>query len=222
MLAVAASVAATFQGYALISNGINETMPLSNNSLQFSDYLQLASIITYIHIGAQYFKGINHIFNIYTINNVEDVLSVTILYLSIISILIVIVLFAMSTLFGKYVIEKIYFAYFAIVILLSSLYKCRYDMVGLLYENNSSRYFLIPSIMLVWLIVLMLKDNKLKYASIVLITSMIITARYDFVRKPLNDYNWPACIGKAKVDPNFKIPINPPGWSVNMRCDVPN
>lgn len=217
LLTVAACATASLQAYALLKFGVNGPERVSGTNLQFIDYLSAISVIIFGHVIVPYLVAINSVFNF------ERILaSSSLFYTSVVSIALVVALILSSLFRGKYLVEKTVFAYFGTVILVSTLYKWRNALNGLFSFEGNDRYFFIPGIMLSWLLVLMIKDRIAKYAAVALLSLLIVSSMFYYRRTPLNDYNWPYWINKAKVDVQTIIPINPAGWSINMRCDEPN
>lgn len=217
-LTAAAFGAASFQAWALMKYGINAPVVRSKTDFQFMDYVHIISIITFLQIGTPYLRGVNNIFHLMR----DNTFSTSLLFISTISLLVITLLYTISISRKKYVVEKRMITYFGLVILLASYYKLRVTIDALGYLGSGHRYLFIPSIMLSWLIVLMFKDGIIKYIAAVLISLLLITAIYDYRRAPLIDYNWSLWVSKARFDSQTRIPINPPGWSINMRCDEPH
>lgn len=215
LLTAAACAVASVQAYALLIHGINEP-GISAASLKFIDFVTATPVITFIHVLAPYLRAINSVFHF------ENSISASLFYASVSSVALIASL-VLSSLFRKnYVVEKYVFVYFGTVILLAGFYKCRNILHELLYFENGDRYFFIPAIMLSWVLVLMITGRFARYAAVALVSMLLLSSMFYYRRAPLIDYNWPYWISKAKVDSQIIIPINPPGWSINLRCDGTN
>lgn len=102
----------------------------------------------------------------------------------------------------------------SLVMLLITIFKFRNYLQILIPPLNGVRYFYIPSVMLIWSLINLLRERT-KWIVILLTMIMFASFTSGFRSKPLEDYRWASystIIGKEDV----LIPINPKGWNVHL------
>ena len=111
------------------------------------------------------------------------------------------------------------FLIFGIVIALSTLYKFRGVPWILAYSaNNGERYFYIPYVMVMWSLAICLSSQNLIKRQIVfgLLLLILVTSLSHFRSKAFVDYHWKQCSKQIGSGNPILIPINPPGWFIEL------
>ncbi len=213
-LMIAAFATSVLQAYALSISNIPTPGDISELPHDFSGNLSLLSVVLFMHLFFPFIYIIDHFYHALFI----DMAFTPLVTISSITLILAVSVFIYSLVRGDYKFEKIAIAYFGAIVLAASLYKIRGMMLDLLQDKAANRYFFIPSIMLCWLLVLLLKDKLLRYVSMILIVFLISSAAVDFRRKPFDNLNWPLWANKIGSVPQLTIPINPTGFYIDTGC----
>jgi hypothetical protein len=127
--------------------------------------------------------------------------------------------FALSALVRNgYRFGKLTCVYFCLVIVVVGLFRSGADIRQLLNFYNGGRYFFLPVILIAWFLVTTLKDRLLRVPALILLCLLLLSAATGYKRVPLVNYNWPYWAGRVVSGDATRIPINPPGWFIEMKC----
>ncbi len=213
-LIVIAVVTAFIQAFALSVYGLHMRGSITSSTSGLGEKFLLILDSIFLHIFSLYGLGIGHLAPTAFTNISFQAMTI----LSSILLIITAIIVMYSFFKGNYKFEKAAIYYFGMIVLIAGLYKSRNNLFTLLNNQSENRYFFIPNIMLCWLFMLMLKEKLLKFVAAVLIVLLLFSTAVDFIREPLVDYNWPFWANKIHTTPNLQIPINPPGWVIDMSC----
>ncbi len=114
----------------------------------------------------------------------------------------------------------IVFTYVQLAILLATFYKFRPYPEALIPPGNGPRYFYVPYVMAAWSLIICLAPGRTRNRLIIglllaaMVTSSLISK---FHSKPFRDYDWSRFSGFIGKADNLTIPINPPGWEINIQ-----
>jgi hypothetical protein len=111
------------------------------------------------------------------------------------------------------------FLIFGIVIALSTLYKFRgFPEIVAYSDSNGERYFYIPYVMVMWSLAICLSSpNLIKWRIVVgLLLLILISSSHHFQSQAFVDYHWKEYSKKIESGGHIRIPINPPGWYIDL------
>lgn len=109
--------------------------------------------------------------------------------------------------------SEVYLCIAAFIFCAASIYRFKSMLPMFLIPKELSRYFFPPQIILIWLLVVSLKTNKLQqYLSLALLIAILTSVSVSFSSKPLADYHWIAHVEEIVPGQPVSIPTNPPGW----------
>ena len=83
---------------------------------------------------------------------------------------------------------------------------------------NGDRYFFVPHVLMMWSLVIFisgLTDWKRVIPAAALAIAVIGNIN-DFVSTPMIDFHWPNYVQPLRERKEVHIPINPPGWSIDL------
>ncbi|MFT3780988.1 MAG: hypothetical protein QM790_03165 [Nibricoccus sp.] len=101
----------------------------------------------------------------------------------------------------------------AFVYIAASLFRFKAMLPMFLSPEGLSRYFYVPQILLVWLLIARMRDRTWRSAiSAVLLAALAASTFSLFRATPLIDYRWSEEVRSLKPDQPAAIPINPKGW----------
>lgn len=116
---------------------------------------------------------------------------------------------------------KFLFIYFAAIMVFAAFYRNRglaSTMLDQLTFTASDRYFYIPKVMFIWLLLLLPKKTWLGPLALIFLLSVTATTVQNFRREPWMDLNWKYWVHQIAVKQQLKIPINPVGWNIDLVC----
>jgi hypothetical protein len=111
------------------------------------------------------------------------------------------------------------FLFFGLSVALSLFYRVRSCPEIIAYDSmNAERYFYIPYVMTIWSLIICLDSPKLfKRIAISGLLLLILNASSNQFRTiPFVDYKWKEYSEKIKTGEPVRIPINPPGWFIDL------
>lgn len=111
------------------------------------------------------------------------------------------------------------FLIFGIAAVLSLFYMVRTCPELIAYDTmNAERCFYIPYVMIMWSLITYLNSQKLLKRSIAaaLLLLILATSSNHFRSAPFVDYKWKEYSEKIKIGEPVSIPINPPGWFIDL------
>jgi hypothetical protein len=111
------------------------------------------------------------------------------------------------------------FLIFGIAIVLSTLYRFRGFPEKLAYSTiDGERYFYIPYVMVMWSLVINLNSpNLIKWRIVFgLLLLILVSSSSYFKSHAFVDYHWKEYSKKIENGANIRIPINPPGWFIDL------
>jgi hypothetical protein len=114
--------------------------------------------------------------------------------------------------------ERAALALFLAATLFGPLWRTRAALGGLLpiADNNGDRYFYIPKVLLLWLMILVIDKLKVRgFAALGLALAAITTLR-DPSREPRRVKPWDAYAAELRHGEAVDIPINPESWVVRV------
>ena len=83
---------------------------------------------------------------------------------------------------------------------------------------NGDRYFFVPHVLMMWSLVIFvagLTDWKRFIPAAALVIAVIGNLN-DFVSTPMIDFHWANFVQPLRERKEVHIPINPPGWSIDI------
>jgi hypothetical protein len=111
------------------------------------------------------------------------------------------------------------FLAFSAMIVLATFLKFKRFPYLLLPQENGPRYFYVPYVMFTWALILCLnKQKKSENGVVCLLLGAILFSSITsgFHSQPLKNFNWDQSSRLVVKNRNAIIPINPPGWQVNV------
>ena len=113
--------------------------------------------------------------------------------------------------------ERLFLLAAAGLIISSTLYKFHGNLGILNATANGDRYFYIPRVIILWLLVMELAgDGWRRWFGIGFLALSALSSATAFRARPMTDYDWPAWAARIDADENITVPVNPPGWSVHF------
>jgi hypothetical protein len=113
--------------------------------------------------------------------------------------------------------------WFSFCILITSLFKSRYNLAAFVDTSGGAgaRYFYSQYVLLTWALILCLSKGKTwtDYTIKVLLVAVCIASFSKFHVRPMIDYKWSEYSKLIGKENNLIIPINPPGWQIDMKQD---
>jgi hypothetical protein len=119
---------------------------------------------------------------------------------------------------GEFRRHTIVFCYYGVAIVMAGYLRPGSDLTQMTGFDSCTRYFLVPSILLSWILLLAVRHRRLRFSAALLSALLLITALHEFRRPPMEDQQWPFWIEHAQKNPGVAIPINPPGWTTDLGC----
>src|SRR5262249_26346460 len=113
---------------------------------------------------------------------------------------------------GEYRVEKAAIAFFMTAILAGTFWKFRSALDDLLPLSWNERYFYIPKVMLLWLVIIALANVRARAAAaiLLLLTAITTLSHPTRDRRPVRD--WSSYASALRVGEAVEIPINPQPW----------
>jgi hypothetical protein len=116
---------------------------------------------------------------------------------------------------------KLICVYFVAALLFAAFYRNKglaSSPLDPLIFTASDRYFYIPKVMLVWLLLLMPKRGWNGILALIFLVTILTTTLQNYRRVPWMDLNWKYWVRQIEVNRPLKIPINPIGWKIDLVC----
>ena len=117
--------------------------------------------------------------------------------------------------------ERLALLYFGSIVLLTTFYKFKDYLPGLVPGSNGARYFLIPTVTATWLLISAVSEPKVGILAKVSLALLLVSTVVGFRRDPLTDFDWPSWAHRVERGDKPRIPTNPPGWFVVTDCSLP-
>jgi hypothetical protein len=211
-------LASAAQVYALLTSGMNAHGGDFTIAEKLNGKAYIMSVVTLTHLTTPFIRGVGQ----YLTNNMIELAKIIIM-----SIIFAIIIRSLIARESKLLFEKTALLYFAVVIIATALFKNIeiLDTYSTTYSGkslNGGRYFFIPGIMISWFLLIMLQEKLVKFVSVLLLALLLFSSANYYQRAPLQNYEWPLWANKAIANSSTWIPINPQGWSINMKCSEPN
>ena len=104
-----------------------------------------------------------------------------------------------------------------VLILASGFYRCRHFLSELLVPGNGERYFFIPEVLFLWLLLSAAESGKIwRTASraffLFFVTASLFTLRF----QPFVDYDWARYANEIRAGRACSFPVNPPGMTIDV------
>ena len=100
-----------------------------------------------------------------------------------------------------------------IAALAASIYRFKYVLFIFATPEHIARYFLIPQVLFVWLLVSEFSRSlPRRIVAFTLFFAFLINTLTFFRVEPLWDYEWAKCVQQIYAGENVAVPMNPPGW----------
>lgn len=105
-----------------------------------------------------------------------------------------------------------------LLLLLVSLYRCRFELAELQSPQHGTRYFFPLRVMLLWLVAALLHDEarRMRLFGALLLAVVLATNAGRLKEAPLKDLHWHDYVARIRDGEAVVIPINPPGWFVSL------
>lgn len=204
-------LAASVQASALLSSG---KMAVSSPTVSGLQLLYLRLSVVSVHIPGSFAMGVSNFFPALAGYFSGNSLS----FYAIFFLTSALIYFIVILMVSRHKKELLVFGYGIVVIVAVSLVRAGADINSWLNYFNIERYFFIPLVLCSWVLIISLTDKYLRFSSALLLLLLLISTQSVFRREPRADLNWPyfaANIGTTQVQ---RIPINPPGWFIEMDC----
>lgn len=121
----------------------------------------------------------------------------------------------------RYVFEKLSLAYFAAMLVFAAIYRNSFlpsTTFNKFLFSVSDRYFYIPKVMLLWILILLIRNKLSGVVSYLFIGAIVVTSLMGFRREPWVDLNWRYWSQRIAAHEAVEVPINPLGWKIDLRC----
>jgi hypothetical protein len=105
------------------------------------------------------------------------------------------------------------------VISLATMYKFKSNPKALIPPGNGSRYLYVPYVLMVWSLILCIKQNvQWKRVTVIILLGTILASSLTsgFHSTPFVDYEWKRHSERIGKEDNLMIPINPRGWYMRV------
>lgn len=112
--------------------------------------------------------------------------------------------------------QKWMLGYIIIALIATSSFKARLDRLDTDDFYNADRYFYIPKILVLWILVMEWRAPRWRWACLALLTISLLASLYNFRSPPLIDQKWNDYAKSIDAGLPVKAPINPPGWFVEL------
>lgn len=112
--------------------------------------------------------------------------------------------------------QKWMLGYIIIALIVTSSLKARLDRLDTHDFYNADRYFYIPKILVLWLLVMEWRTPRWRWVCHGLLTVSLLASLYNFRSDPLIDQKWDDYAKSIDAGLPVKAPINPPGWFVEL------
>ncbi len=100
-----------------------------------------------------------------------------------------------------------------LLIVAAAIYRFRGELYLLGTVRNGDRYFFVPKVCLVWMLVLHLRPAcALRWLSGAMLAALLVNSCLTFRFEPRKDYHWPYWAGRIATGERVVVPINPEGW----------
>jgi hypothetical protein len=214
MLTAALVVTASVQAYAILTNPATPVPDYPRTAsteipIVFAAAIFLHTLEKLLTFASRAWPGINSL----TIH------SVGFFGLFEIGVFATIVLFALTKKHFRF--ERVAALYFCVVSLLAMLYRFDFYVFPIIPAFNAGRYFLIPSLMVCWLVLSCVQEPKVGVAAKIFVGLFLLSAVAGFKRPPLEQHDWPGWVQKMEAGSRPQIPINPKDWLIETDCSVP-
>lgn len=102
------------------------------------------------------------------------------------------------------------------LVLFSGFYRCRHFLSELLVPGNGERYFFIPEVLFLWLLLAAGESGKIwrtvsRAFFLLFVTASLFTLRF----QPFVDYDWARYAAELRAGRASSFPVNPPGMTIN-------
>jgi hypothetical protein len=104
------------------------------------------------------------------------------------------------------------------LLILSTFYKFKGELLVLGSIGNGDRYFYIPKLLVWWLLVLLSTSPVLWKRSVAvgLLALSLAISLSGYRAEPMVDHDWPAYAARIRAGEAVTAPINPAGWAVHV------
>jgi hypothetical protein len=216
MLTAALVVTASVQAYAIVTNQVSPGLTPDYPRTQVVDIPIVIAAAIFSHslmalIPLAGYAGL--------LVNSLSVRSVGFLGLFEIGVFATILLLALAR--KRYRFERLSALFFCVVVLIAMLYKFLDYIFAVVSAENGARYFLIPTVMVCWLILSCVREPKVGLAAKIFVGIFLLAGVVGFRRKPLEQYDWPGWAQRMEAGSRPQVPINPKGWFIETDCSVP-
>jgi hypothetical protein len=102
------------------------------------------------------------------------------------------------------------------LLLASAFYRCRHYLPELLVRGNGERYFFLPEILAVWLLLAAAGTGKIwRIAARGLFSLFVLSNLLGLRFAPFVDYDWPRHAAELRAGRAVRFPVNPPGMTID-------
>lgn len=115
--------------------------------------------------------------------------------------------------------QRISMLYLALAIMLMTIVRFPWLSTAPLskyFFSGNDRYFFVPRVMVLWILISMLRKNVSGVIAALFLIVMFGTSAMNFRGHPWIDYQWKAWAKAIAQRQPVKIPINPPGFVIDM------
>lgn len=103
--------------------------------------------------------------------------------------------------------------------MLAAIYRFKANPEVLIPPENGARYFYVPYAMVAWSLIVVLEEieNRKRILAIIGLLCIASSALTSNFASHFIDYNW-LFYSKGIGNKDIVIPINPPGWQINIKA----
>lgn len=116
---------------------------------------------------------------------------------------------------------KIATLYFAAVMIFAAFYRNKglaSSPLNQLIFTASDRYFYIPKVMMIWLLLMMAVRSWIAPVRMFFLLIILVTTLQNLKRTPWMDLNWKYWAPRIVINQPITVPINPIGWKIDLIC----
>jgi len=102
----------------------------------------------------------------------------------------------------------------SLILVGAAIYKYRGDIVMLSIVHNGDRYFFVPKVCMIWILILGLRGRPaLRWLCGVLLAAILLNTGLNFRFERWKDFHWPYWVERMAEEKRVEVPLNPEGYT---------